>query len=69
MKITKGQRLQLIGLRTVALDLNDRLDDTIRAAGKITGEEDPFGHTADMMSDYRTVDDGLGLLDIEVSDD
>lgn len=63
--ITPEQRMQIIGLLTVARDLLHRMDDVERAACAITGEE-PGGHTGDAMWGERTdVDDLLGRLSIK----
>jgi hypothetical protein len=71
--ISKAQRLQLIGLRTVAAELNKQLDAVRDAAVAITGEKDAHGepegcgHTYDyVIGDYRGIDEMLRLVNVRV---
>lgn len=71
--ISKAQRLQLIGLRAVAADLNKQIDAVNEAAVAITGEKDEHGdpetcgHTYDaIISGYRGIDEMLRLVDVRV---
>lgn len=71
--ISKAQRLQLIGLRAVAEQLNKQLDAVEAAAVAITGEKDAHGdpescgHTYDyVIGDYRGVDEMLRLVNVRV---
>lgn len=64
--ISKEQYLQLIGLLAVAEKHNGMLESILEAVREITGEEDKFGHSADMIYGSTTLDNALEYLDITV---
>ena len=67
-KITKNERLQLIGLLTLAAFHMKAVEDIEKAALEITGEEDDCGHTVDALFDpsRRDADQLLERLNIKV---
>lgn len=65
--ITENQRLQLIGLLTLAEHHNAMLKQIERAACAITGESDG-GHTGDAVYGSRTLEELLTLREIEVTE-
>lgn len=55
--ITATERLQLIGLLTLAKRYSNMLDEIAIAATEITGEShSEFGHTADAVYEHHDVD-------------
>ena len=64
-QLTKEQYCVLKGLMLLARDHNRELESIARAAREITGEDDPNGHTSDMVYGARDFDDGLILLKLE----
>lgn len=66
--ISKTQRLQLVGVLTLAAKHIAALEDLKSAAYEITGEEDDLGHTNDAIWDEgrRDADALLGRLKIKV---
>jgi hypothetical protein len=65
-RITTHERLQLIGLLTLAAQHNAALTDIVLAVRAITGERDDMGHSADAVYSNYSVDDLLGRLEIAV---
>jgi hypothetical protein len=65
--ITREQYLQLLGLRTLATRHYASIKEIEEAARAITGDDD-CGHTDDILSGFRGLDEGLLLLDISVVD-
>jgi hypothetical protein len=70
--ITKEQYYQLMGLQLAAQNCMRTLDNLTKSALEITQEKnsdgypDELGHTSDYISDFRSLDEMLKLLKIEV---
>lgn len=63
-EITQHERLQLIGLLTLAKHHGKALEDIQDAAKEITGDDGVSGHTTDAVWDHCNVDrllKGLGI--------
>ena len=66
-EISENQRLQLIGLLTLAKMHNDKLKDIEAAALAITGEDSDCGHTCDAVYQSYEADEMLRKLGISVT--
>lgn len=53
-KITKSEYLQLLGLKTLAIQCNSKLDDLFESARKILEDDEACGWTSDLIYDDNT---------------
>lgn len=67
--ITKQEYIILQGLIALTSYYNEITEDIDKVALKITGEDENIGHTYDILSGFRELDDGLRLIGIKVEDD
>jgi hypothetical protein len=65
-EITEIEKLQLIGLLTLAKSGNERQQDILKAVLAITGETDELGHSSDAVYSDYTADELLERLGIKV---
>lgn len=68
--ITAVQLLRLESIRREARTLFDQIEDLEEEAYKITGEQDPCGHTTDLLyQSDMSVEDLVKRLELEVKNE
>jgi hypothetical protein len=67
--ITATQRLQLLGLEVLATRASDHLDELNRTIDLMLGEDPDDGRGYEIASGYRSLDEVLRILNIDVVPD